>query len=155
MWLWWNDDTTFTNQQSVHVIVTAIWSAFSWNNSERLTVSEIKSVYKKFDKTLITNYRPISLLPVFSKTFENLIYKTLYYHLTSNNTLFKEQFGFRCNNSTAIAVCTLCNDAMSCLNDKIIVGGLFCDLQNALDCVNYGIILRKWNFMVYQVLQIS
>jgi hypothetical protein len=61
---------------------------------ERLRFSEIKSVSKKFDKTLISNYRPISLLSVFSKIFEKFIYKTLYYHLTSNNILFKEQFGF-------------------------------------------------------------
>jgi len=61
---------------------------------ERLRFSEIKSVSKKFDKTLISNYRPISLLSVISKIFEKFIYKTLYYHLTSNNILFKEQFGF-------------------------------------------------------------
>jgi len=46
----------------------------------RLKFSEIKPMYKKVDKTLITNYRPISLLPVFLKTFERVIYKRLYNH---------------------------------------------------------------------------
>jgi hypothetical protein len=67
---------------------------------DRLNFSEIQCVYIKGDKTLITNYRPISLLPAFSKIFEKIIYKRLYHHLTSNNILVKEQFGFRCNNST-------------------------------------------------------
>jgi len=56
---------------------------------DRIKFSEIKPTYKKGDKTLIANYRPISLLPVFSKIFEKVIYKRLYYHLTSNNLLVK------------------------------------------------------------------
>ena len=67
-------------------------------------------MYKKGDKTLIANYRPISLQPVFSKIFEKVIYKRLYYHLTSNNILVKEQFSFRCNNSTETAIYTLINN---------------------------------------------
>jgi hypothetical protein len=40
-----------------------------------LKFSEIEPIYKKVDKTLSTNYRPISLLPVYSKIFEKIIYK--------------------------------------------------------------------------------
>jgi len=42
-----------------------------------LKFSGIKPIYIKGDKTLITNYRPISLLPVFSKIFEKIMYKRL------------------------------------------------------------------------------
>jgi len=38
----------------------------------RLKFSEIKPIYKKGDKTLITNYRPISLLPYFKKFLKRL-----------------------------------------------------------------------------------
>ena len=111
---------------------------------DRLKYSEIKPIYKKGDKTLITSYRPISLFPVFSKIFEKFMCKRLG-HLTLNNILVKEQFGFRCNSSTEIAIYTLRNNILSSLNNRIIVG-LFCDLQKAFDCVNYDILLSKMKF---------
>ena len=83
---------------------------------DRLKFSEIQPIYKKGDKALITNYRPISLLAVFSKIFKKFIYETLYQHLTSKNILVKEQFGFRYNNSTEIAIYTLINNILSFLN---------------------------------------
>ena len=71
------------------------------------------------------------VLPVFSRIFEKILYERLYHHLTSNYILVKEQFGFRCNNSTEIAIYTLINNLLLSLNNKIIVG-LFCDLKKLL-----------------------
>jgi len=82
---------------------------------------------------------------VFSKIFEEVLYKRLCYHLTINNILVKEQFGFRSNSSTEIAIYTLLNNILSSLNNRI-VGGLFCDLQKPFDCVNYEILLSKMKF---------
>jgi len=98
---------------------------------DRLKFSGIKPIYKKGGKTLITNYRPISIHPVFSKICENITYQRLYHHLTSNSILVKEQFGFRCNNTNEKAIYALINNIFSSLNNKIIVGGLFCDLQKS------------------------
>jgi len=71
---------------------------------DRLKYLEIKHTYKEGDKTQIANYRPISLLPVFYKIFENVLYKRLYNHLSLNYILAKEQFGFRCNTATEMAI---------------------------------------------------
>jgi hypothetical protein len=47
---------------------------------DRLNFLESKPTYKKGDKILITNDRPISLLPVFSKIFEKIIHKRPHHH---------------------------------------------------------------------------
>jgi uncharacterized protein (UPF0371 family) len=49
---------------------------------DRLKFSEIKPIHKKYDKTRITNYRSISLIPVFLKNLEKIVCKRLYHHLT-------------------------------------------------------------------------
>jgi len=58
----------------------------------------------------------------------------------------KEQFGFRCNSSTEIAIYTLINNILLSLNNKIIVGWLFFDLQKAFHCINYDILQSKMKF---------
>jgi hypothetical protein len=62
---------------------------------DRLKFSEIKPIYKKGEKNLISNYRPMSLLTSFSKIFEKVIYGRLIKHVVNNNILVNEQFGFR------------------------------------------------------------
>jgi hypothetical protein len=61
---------------------------------DRLKYPEVQPLFKKGEKTEIKNYRPISLLPSFSK-IEKIIYKRLISHFTDNNLLANEQFGFR------------------------------------------------------------
>jgi hypothetical protein len=64
-----------------------------------------------------------------------------------NNILVKEQFDFRCSNSTKIAIYTVINNILSTLNNKIIVCWLFCDWQKAFfDFINYDILLWKMKF---------
>jgi hypothetical protein len=54
---------------------------------ERLKFSLIKPIYKSEDKSSPSNYRPISLLPAFSKIFEKVIYTRLLDHLNNNAIL--------------------------------------------------------------------
>ena len=61
---------------------------------KRLKFSELKPLYKKGIKTELSNYRPISLLPSFSKIIEKVIYKRVYTYLEKNYVLDNKQFGF-------------------------------------------------------------
>ena len=96
---------------------------------EKLKYAVIKPVYKKEDKLLTTNYRPISLLTSFSKIFEKLIYSRLYKHICTNNILVKEQYEFRINSSAEAASYNVINEILKAMNNRFSVGGIFFDLK--------------------------
>jgi hypothetical protein len=100
---------------------------------------------KKGNKSEISNYRPISLLTSFSKIFE-VIFNRLCNHVNNNSILAQEQFGFGNNSSMETASYYLINNILEALNNKFIVGGIFCDLTEAFDCVNHTILLSKLEF---------
>jgi hypothetical protein len=64
---------------------------------ERLKYSVIKPLYKKGDKLLISNYRPISLLTSFSKIVEKVMFNRLMNHLKKYAVLNLNQYGFQKN----------------------------------------------------------
>ena len=70
---------------------------------DSLKIAKIIPVYKKGDPKLLSNYRPISILPYLSKIFEKVFHNRIACHLANNNILSPSQFGFivyaRCNNS--------------------------------------------------------
>ena len=61
--------------------------------------SNIIPVHKKNDKQLVNNYRPISLLPIFGKIFEKIIFNRIYNFLSEENLLNQNQSGFRPSDS--------------------------------------------------------
>ncbi len=101
----------------------------------RLKYSTVKPIFKTGDRLNIANYRPISLLISFSKIFEKIIYTRIYMQVVQNKILVKEQYRFRSNLSTDNAFYTLTHEILSAMNNKHIVGGIFCDLSKAFDCV--------------------
>jgi hypothetical protein len=82
----------------------------------------------------------------FSKVFERLIYDRLIKHIGNNSILVDEQYGFRTHSFKETVAFTLIHEVLLPLNSKKPVGGIFCDLLKAFDCVSHMILMHKLEF---------
>ena len=110
-----------------------------------LKYAYITPVFKTGDQTSVNNYRPISVLPVFSKLLERLIFNRTYSFILNNDILSDQQFGFRKKLSTEMALLSAIDRITKAIEDKKHTIGLFIDLKKAFDTVNIRILLAKLN----------
>ena len=86
-------------------------------------------IFKAGDPTIFSNYRPISVLPVFAKVLERVIFNRIYSFLDSQNTLSDNQYGFRKGLSTEMALITAIDYITDSLDKKFHTVGVFLDLK--------------------------
>ena len=103
-------------------------------------------IYKNDNEQLIQNYRPISVLPFFSKIFEQIVSLYIIDYLEDNNLFYSNQFGFRKFHGTNHAIITLVEKVSKALDTGKFVIGVFLDLKKAFDTVNHTILMKKLEY---------
>ena len=105
--------------------------------------ANVTPVHKKDSKQVVKNYRPISLLPLFAKIFERILFSKMYNHFISNNLITKNQSGFRPNDSVTNQLICLVDSIHSSFDINLDVRSVFLDMSKAFDKVWHEGLLFK------------
>ena len=111
-------------------------------------------IFKKGDKDQACNYRPISLLPVFSKIVEKCMAQRMAEYFEVNSLFSEQQFGFRKQRNTVSGILDLVSYIRDGFENKKHTGTTFCDLSKAFDCVSHELLVKKlayYNFSLESV----
>lgn len=108
-----------------------------WKNAKVLPVQ------KKSSPNIVSDYRPISILPSLSKVCEVLIRGQMNCFMEDNCDLYKNQSGFRKGHSTTTCVLNITEEIRSDLNNKRCSILVLLDFSKAFDYINYEILLQK------------
>lgn len=108
-----------------------------------LKIARVTPVFKSGDKSLFSNYRPISILGVLSKVFEKLMFRRFNSFLERFHVLGNNQFGFRKSRSTSDAVLQFLSDSYDCLEKREHLLSVCLDFSKAFDTIDHGVLLGK------------
>jgi exonuclease III len=108
-----------------------------------LKLARVIPILKSGSQLVLNNYRPISILNIFSKIFEYVLLNRLQGYLNSHKVINANQYGFVHSSNTLLATTNLMSFIREKLDAGLFVVGLFIDLRKAFDCVDHGLLLSK------------
>lgn len=112
-----------------------------------LKLAKVVPIHKKDDKNKECNYRPISILPVFSKVFETVIKNRLVNYFERFDVFSSSQHGYRKGKSTVTAVTAVVESILEAMDEREYTELVAYDLSKAFDCVNHEVLLQKlWHY---------
>ena len=111
-----------------------------------LNIARVIPLFKSGESNKFSNYRPVSVLPLFSKIMERLMYSRLLSFINKHNILYAYQFGFTMQHSPNLALIVLVDRISKALENGDFVLGLFLDFSKAFDTVNLSILCEKLEF---------
>ena len=110
---------------------------------DELKIAKVCPIFKSGAANLFANYRPISILPSFSKVFEKIACNRLQNYLNSKDILSSCQYGFRPHHSTYMALLDMYDHISNAIDNHEVSIGVFIDLAKAFDTLNHTILLDK------------
>ena len=108
-----------------------------------MKIAKVIPLYKSNGKNEFTNYRPVSLLPQFSKILEKLFGIRLVSFINRHILLSRNLCGFRRKMSTSLALMELTEEITTALDDKKVTVGVLINLTKTLDTINHDLLLKK------------
>ena len=109
----------------------------------KLKIAKVIPIFKNGHREDMYNYRPISVLPCFSKIFEKIIANRLLSFLLKYNILYDHQFGFIPGKNTTHAILSLVDYLINSFEDNKLTCGIFLDISKAFDTIDHNILLSK------------
>ena len=108
-----------------------------------MKIAKVIPVHKNDAKNEFSNYRPISLLPQFSKILEKLFDLRMEKFINKHNILLDCQLGFRAGRSPSMALLSLIENITTSLDDHKHAVGVSMDIKKAFDTIDHNILLKK------------
>ena len=109
-----------------------------------MKIARVIPIFKTDDVQEFSNYRPISILPQFSKILEKIFHSRLTSFLNDKQILCEGQYGFRIKHSTSMAIFELVEEITTAMDNSMsTVAVFFIELKKAFDTVNHNILQNK------------
>ena len=105
--------------------------------------ANVTAIHKKEDKSVPSNYRPISLLSQLGKVMERYVHKHIFNYISENSLLTPFQSGFIQGDSTTFQLLHTYHSFLEAVDNGKEVRVVFCDISKAFDRVWHKGLLHK------------
>ena len=111
---------------------------------EQLKVAKVSPVFEVGNIEEVGTYiKSVSVLLIFSKVIERIMYNRTYQYFKENDMLFPKKFCFQVNNSTHYSILNLIDNILTSFKKSQVTLGVLIDLSKAFGTDNYSILLHK------------